>query len=60
MIIALFNFSCNKIQKNIYIKEWEDEILKWDPSEYDNITMIRVPVQKPWTPGKDTFQKYLF
>ncbi len=33
--------------------------MKWEPSEYDNITMIRVPVQKPWTPGNRHFPEIL-
>ena len=30
---------------------WKDEILTWDPSAYDNITMIRIPISNAWTPG---------
>ena len=33
-------------------KEWKDELMKWNPSDYDNITKMNVPFDLIWTPGK--------
>jgi hypothetical protein len=60
IIISLFNISLYNFKElETNSKEWKDEILKWDPSENDNITMIRIPVQKPWTPGDNNYSETL-
>jgi hypothetical protein len=33
-------------------KSWKDELLKWDPLDYDGITIMRVPFAIVWTPGR--------
>ncbi len=32
-------------------KGWKDELLKWNPEDYDGITIMRVPFDIIWTPG---------
>ena len=31
-------------------KEWEDERLKWNPAEYNNLSTVRIPCQRIWLP----------
>jgi len=33
-------------------KSWKDELLKWNPLDYDGITVMRVPFAIVWTPGR--------
>ncbi|XP_041464634.1 neuronal acetylcholine receptor subunit beta-4-like isoform X2 [Lytechinus variegatus] len=36
---------------NVWLKQlWEDYKLQWDPMEYDNISILRVPSKMIWTP----------
>jgi len=36
---------------NIWLDhEWTDEMLTWDPAEFNNITKLRVPCDKLWLP----------
>ncbi|XP_031436047.1 neuronal acetylcholine receptor subunit alpha-2a [Clupea harengus] len=36
---------------NVWLKqEWNDYKLRWQPSDYDNVTSIRVPSQLIWVP----------
>ncbi|NWI95971.1 ACHA2 protein, partial [Pitta sordida] len=36
---------------NVWLKqEWSDYKLRWDPSEFDNVTSIRVPSEMIWIP----------
>ncbi|XP_072136025.1 neuronal acetylcholine receptor subunit alpha-4-like [Mobula birostris] len=36
---------------NVWVKqEWNDFKLRWDPSEYENVTSIRVPSELLWRP----------
>ncbi|XP_063040273.1 neuronal acetylcholine receptor subunit alpha-2a [Engraulis encrasicolus] len=36
---------------NVWLKqEWNDYKLRWDPSDYDNVTSIRVPSELIWVP----------
>ncbi|KAL2098839.1 hypothetical protein ACEWY4_005319 [Coilia grayii] len=36
---------------NVWLKqEWNDYKLRWNPSDYDNVTSIRVPSQLIWVP----------
>ncbi len=32
-------------------KQWKDELLQWNPTDYDNITLLKVPCDGTWTPG---------
>ncbi len=27
-----------------------DEILNWDPRNYENVTVFRIPIERAWTP----------
>ncbi|CAG0890558.1 unnamed protein product [Darwinula stevensoni] len=36
---------------------WEDERLMWEPSEYDNITVLRVPSNQVWLPDITAFNE---
>ncbi len=38
-------------------KDWKDEFMRWNPSDYDNITQIKLPFNLIWIPGK---KFYLF
>ena len=38
---------------HILRQEWTDEMLLWDPDEYNNIRSIRIPAKNVWLP--DTF-----
>ncbi len=41
-----------KINRNIENKkEWVDQGMTWDPSQYGNITTLPVAVNEYWTPG---------
>ncbi|KAI0988656.1 hypothetical protein GJ496_002250 [Pomphorhynchus laevis] len=31
-------------------QEWKDELLLWDPLDYDNITMLHIPIDRIWNP----------
>nr|KAG5703101.1 hypothetical protein BaRGS_012163 [Batillaria attramentaria] len=36
---------------NVWLdQEWVDEFLVWDPTDFNNITMIRIPCHKIWLP----------
>ncbi|XP_055507894.1 neuronal acetylcholine receptor subunit alpha-2-like [Leucoraja erinacea] len=36
---------------NVWVKqEWDDFKLRWDPSEYENVTSIRIPSELLWRP----------
>ncbi|XP_062605903.1 neuronal acetylcholine receptor subunit alpha-6-like [Saccostrea cucullata] len=30
--------------------KWRDELIKWNPSNYDQVRMLRLPMSKVWTP----------
>ena len=34
---------------------WTDERLKWDPEEYHNITIFRVPANRVWVPDMEIY-----
>ena len=34
----------------LYIQTWKDDFLTWDPSGYDGLTSIRLPVNNIWSP----------
>ena len=36
----------------LFLKNWTDELMKWDPVEYDNITQMKLQFNDIWTPGK--------
>lgn len=33
-------------------KQWKDNALKWNRSQYGDVFDIRLPVNRIWTPGK--------
>ena len=33
-----------------FVQEWRDELLTWNPEDYDNITDVRLPSGKIWLP----------
>lgn len=41
-----------KINKLENFKQWKDNALKWNRSQYGNVFDIRLPVNRIWTPGK--------
>lgn len=39
------------LETSVWIhKTWKDEVLKWDPSKYDNVKTLRLPVDRIWKP----------
>ncbi|KAL8585377.1 hypothetical protein ACOMHN_052191 [Nucella lapillus] len=39
------------LKTNIWYQyQWRDELLQWDPKDYDNITDVRLPSEKIWLP----------
>jgi nicotinic acetylcholine receptor len=32
------------------LQEWEDERLVWDPKDYNNLAILRIPCEKIWLP----------
>lgn len=36
---------------------WMDYKLQWDPAEYDNISILRVPSKMIWTPDLVLYNK---
>lgn len=41
----------------IYLKEWVDLKLKWNPDDYGGITSIRVPSETIWLPDIVLYEK---
>lgn len=39
--------------------EWKDELLSWDPSDFNGITSISVPNDQIWLPDIALVNKYL-
>lgn len=44
---------------NLYVlqQEWNDYKLRWKPSDYDNVTSIRVPSELIWVPDIVLYNK---
>jgi hypothetical protein len=40
------------------IKEWIDEFLTWNSSEFGNLTKIRIPCEKIWRPDIVLYNRY--
>ena len=34
----------------LWLQEWQDEQLQWDPADYNNLTTLRIPCQSIWLP----------
>lgn len=39
------------------LQEWNDYKLRWRPSDYDNVTSIRVPSELIWVPDIVLYNK---
>ncbi len=39
-------------------KEWNDQLLAWDPAEFNGITKILVPCDKIWLPDIVLYNRY--
>jgi hypothetical protein len=37
-----------RISNYFYFKSWEDDRIRWDPKDFNNLTMITLPVDKLW------------
>ena len=35
-----------------FLKNWKDEGISWNPSDYGGITMLRLPIENVWNPVK--------
>ena len=40
------------------VQEWRDEMLRWDPRNYDGLKEIIIPVTHIWVPDLYIFNKY--
>lgn len=40
-----------------FLQEWNDYKLRWRPSDYDNVTSIRVPSELIWVPDIVLYNK---
>ncbi len=43
----------------IILQYWKDEFLVWNPSEFNNITMMHIPANKIWKPDILVYNKYV-
>ena len=34
----------------VYLQEWKDDFLTWDPADYEGLQSIRLPVNDIWSP----------
>ena len=50
-IISLIFFTIKSIPFKTRCQTWKDYNLVWDPEEFGNISKIRLPINKIWTPG---------
>lgn len=41
----------------IFLKEWNDYKLRWNPEEYENVTSIRIPSEIIWRPDIVLYNK---
>ena len=39
------------------LQEWHDFNLEWNPSEYSNISAVRIPAEKLWRPDIVLYNK---
>ena len=51
--LKLTHFFC------VYMKEWTDMKLRWNPDDYLGITTIRVPSDRLWLPDVVLYDKYV-
>lgn len=42
----------------IFLKEWNDYKLRWNPEEYENVTSIRIPSEIIWRPDIVLYNKW--
>jgi len=43
---------------NVWLdQEWDDELLAWNPSDFGNISIIRIPCDKIWLPDIVLYNK---
>ena len=46
------------LKSNVWARlVWQDEHLKWNESDYDNITVLRIPPEDIWTPDLYLFNR---
>lgn len=41
----------------IYLQEWVDEFMQWDPKDFNNISTLRIPCHKLWLPDIVLYNK---
>ena len=61
-------FNCDSVQDeknqvlttNIWLdQEWKDELLTWNPKEFNGITKLLVPCEKLWLPDIVLYNRYI-
>ena len=51
-VVLEFDIASQKLTlMGFFLFYWVDEILVWNASDYNNIAMVQLPVQKVWTPN---------
>ncbi len=43
----------------VYLQEWPDHSLRWEPDEYGGVSQIYVPSQDIWLPDVVLYNKYV-
>lgn len=41
----------------VFLQEWNDYKLRWNPEEYENVTSIRIPSEIIWRPDIVLYNK---
>ena len=56
--IAVYRI-CVLITQGLFLclQEWIDEFMRWDPADFSNITMLRIPCHKLWLPDMVLYNK---
>lgn len=42
----------------VFLQEWNDYKLRWNPEEYENVTSIRIPSEIIWRPDIVLYNKW--
>lgn len=54
-----FSVPCINTDDALYLQEWQDERLIWDPNEYNGLETLRMPCDKIWLPDIVLYNRYM-
>lgn len=54
-----FSVPCINTDDVLYLQEWQDERLIWDPNEYNGLETLRMPCDKIWLPDIVLYNRYM-